>query len=434
MYLEPSTGDVGIYNILKMAREGLRLELITALHKSVISKEIVHSMGLRVKTNGDFTTVNLTIRPMATGPAATLEAPLYLVLMEEAPKLSIEQAQHVPTCMPITGVDSHGADADACIASLKQELRAKEEYLQTFNEEQETSNEELKSANEEMQSVNEELQSTNEELETAKEEMQSVNEELATVNGELQTKVMDLSRANNDMNNLLAGTGVATVFVDHKLRILRFTPTATQIINLIPGDAGRPLGHIVSNLTGYERLLEDTQAVLNTLVPKEVEVEVKTSGWHLLRIQPYRTLENMIEGAVITFVNITELKRMRDVVRESEAKARLAVVVHDANDAIIMQDMNGNILAWNPAAEKMYGWSEAEALKMNISALVTEKSREKSLATVQQLSRAEVLEPARIERCTKEGRILEVQVTATALVNDTGQVYAIATTERGKYA
>jgi two-component system CheB/CheR fusion protein len=271
-------------------------------------------------------------------------------------------------------------------------------------------------------------------LETAKEEMQSVNEELATVNGELQTKVMDLSRANNDMNNLLAGTGVATVFVDHKLRILRFTPTATQIINLIPGDAGRPLGHIVSNLTGYERLLEDTQAVLNTLVPKEVEVEVKTSGWHLLRIQPYRTLENMIEGAVITFVNITELKRMRDVVRESEAKARLAVVVHDANDAIIMQDMNGNILAWNPAAEKMYGWSEAEALKMNISALVTEKSREKSLATVQQLSRAEVLEPARIERCTKEGRILEVQVTATALVNDTGQVYAIATTERGKYA
>ena len=125
---------------------------------------------------------------------------------------------------------------------------------------------------------------------------------------------------------------------------------------------------------------------------------------------------------------------MRDVVRESEAKARLAVVVHDAYDAIIMQDMLGNILAWNPAAEKMYGWSESEALKMNISALVTEKSMEKSMATVQQLSRAEVLEPAKIERRTKEGRNLEVQVTATALVNDTGQVYAIATTERGKYA
>jgi two-component system CheB/CheR fusion protein len=154
----------------------------------------------------------------------------------------------------------------------------------------------------------------------------------------------------------------------------------------------------------------------------------------LLRIQPYRTLENMIEGAVITFVNISELKRMRDVVRESEAKTRLAVVVHDAYDAIIMQDMNGNILAWNPAAEKMYGWSEAEALKMNISALVTDESREKSLATVQQLSRAEVLEPAKIERRAKDGRILEVQVTATALINDTGQVYAIATTERGKYA
>ena len=142
-------------------------------------------------------------------------------------------------------------------SALKQELRAKEEYLQAANEELETSNEELKSSNEEMQSVNEELQSTNEELETSKEELQSVNEELATVNAELQTKVADLSRANNDMNNLLAGTGIGTVFVDHQLRILRFTPAATRIINLIPGDVGRPVGHIVSNLVGYDRLVAD---------------------------------------------------------------------------------------------------------------------------------------------------------------------------------
>ncbi len=148
-------------------------------------------------------------------------------------------------------------DDDPRIAALTRDLRAKEEYLQTTNEELETSNEELKSSNEEMQSVNEELQSANEELETSKEELQSVNEELATVNAELQTKVADLSRANNDMNNLLAGTGMGTVFVDHELRIQRFTPAITQVINLIQTDVGRPVGHIVSNLAGYDSLVTD---------------------------------------------------------------------------------------------------------------------------------------------------------------------------------
>ena len=242
-------------------------------------------------------------------------------------------------------------DVDARIAALKQELRAKEEYLQTTNEELETSNEELKSSNEEMQSVNEELQSTNEELETSKEELQSVNEELATVNAELQQKVVDLSRANNDMNNLLAGTGIGTIFVDHQLRIQRFTPAVTQVINLILTDVGRPVGHIVSNLAGYDRLVEDVKAVLDTLVPKEVEVQTKAGAWYLLRIRPYRTLENVIEGAVITFTEITEMRNAQAALRESEALRRLAVVVRDAHDAILMQDLEGRILAWNPRAE-----------------------------------------------------------------------------------
>ena len=144
----------------------------------------------------------------------------------------------------------------------------------------------------------------------------------------------------------------------------------------------------------------------------------------MMRIMPYRTLDNVIEGVVITFVDISKIKRMQEELR------RLAVVVRDAYDAIIMQDMNGNILAWNPAAQRMYGWSEVEALKMNISALVTEQFREKSLAITQQLGQAENLEPTRIERLTKDGRILTVRVTATALINETGKVYAITTTER----
>jgi two-component system, chemotaxis family, CheB/CheR fusion protein len=294
----------------------------------------------------------------------------------------------------------------------------------------ETSSEELKSSNEEMQSVNEELQSTNEELETSKEELQSINEELGTVNSELQQKVSELSRANNDMINLLAGTGVGTVFVDHHLCIRRFTPAATQLINLIQTDVGRPVGHIVSNLLGYDRLLEDTQAVLDTLIPKELEVQTKAGDWYLLRIRPYRTLENVIEGAVLTFFNVTEMKKAREALRDSETLHRLAVVVQNAYDAIKVQDLEGRILAWNPAAERMYGWSEAEALAMNIRDLIPEKQRAEALTHVQQLSQAEVLEPYRAQRLAKDGRIVEIWLTATALVNDAGEIYAIATTER----
>ena len=151
----------------------------------------------------------------------------------------------------------------------------------------------------------------------------------------------DLSRANNDMNNLLAGTGIGTVFVDHQLRILRFTPAATQVINLILTDVGRPVGHIVSNLVGYDRLVADVQAVLDTLVPKEVEVQTKAGAWYLLRIRPYRTLENVIEGAVITFAEITEMKKAQAALRESEALRRLAVVVRDAHDAITGAGLGG---------------------------------------------------------------------------------------------
>ena len=425
LYLEPAPGESGVNNNLKMAREGLRRELITCLSKAVRSSQIVRYPGLRVKTNGDITLVNLTIRPVATDPTSSLEAPLYLVILEESPFLDNNQSQQV-----IAGSDDPNSDIELHIAELKKDLQAKEEYLQTTNEELETSNEELKSSNEEMQSMNEEMQSTNEELETSKEELQSVNEELITVNTELGTKVVDLSQANNDMNNLLAGTGIATVFVDYRLCILRFTPAANKIINLIISDIGRPISHIVSNLLGYDRLVADTQAVLNTLIPKEVEVQTANENWYSLRINPYRTIDNVIEGAVITFVDITEMRQAKDSLRKANELLRLAVVVRDAHDAITVQDLDGNILAWNPGAVRMYGWSEAEALMMNIRDLVPEELREKALTKIIQLGRAEILEPYRTQRITKAGAVVDVLVTATALVNETGRMYAVATTER----
>jgi two-component system CheB/CheR fusion protein len=168
-----------------------------------------------------------------------------------------------------------------------------------------------------MQSINEELQSTNEELETSKEELQSTNEELATVNAELQSNVADLTRANNDMNNMVAGTGIGTVFVDHRLCILRFTSDITRIINLIRTDVGRPIGHIVSNMTDYDYLVADVQAVLDTLVPKERDVRTVEGRWYTMRIHPYRTVDNVIEGAVISFIDITERKRTEDALQKA---------------------------------------------------------------------------------------------------------------------
>ena len=431
MFLEPAPGEAGINNILKMAREGLRRELATALHKTVGTMDTVRAPGLRVKTNGHFATVHLTIRPVTSGPAASKESPLYLVILEEAPHAAAGPA---PLEIEAAIAGAHGPttpDAEARIAALKLELRAKEEHLQSTNEELESSTEELKSSNEEMQSVNEELQSTNEELETSKEELQSVNEELATVNTELQTKVVDLSRANNDMNNLLAGTGIGTVFVDHQLRILRFTPAASSIINLIRSDVGRPVSHLVANLVGYSSLVADVKDVLDTLVAKEVEVRTAEGKSYAMRIQPYRTLDNVIEGAVISFVDVTEIARAQQTLRQANNDLlRLAVVVRDAHDAITVQDLDGRILAWNTGAVRMYGWSEAEALQMNVRDRIPEGLRAGALARLEQVSRAEVLDPLRTQRIARSGAVVDVSIISTALVNEDGKIYAIATTER----
>lgn len=280
-----------------------------------------------------------------------------------------------------------------------------------------------------MQSVNEEMQSTNEELETSKEELQSLNEELATVNSELLTKVADLSRANNDMKNLLSGTGIGTIFVDHLLRILRFTPSVATLINLIETDVGRPVDQIRSNLIGYDQLAPDIRGVLESLVPRELEVQTNTGEWYLLRIRPYRTMENVIEGAVVTFTEISVMKKAQAALRDSEALRRLAVVVRDARQAIVVQDMTGRILAWNPGAERLYGWSEADALAMNIRDMMPENGREQALDAVRQHCENGVLDPIRQQRIAKDGRAVNASVIASALVNDAGKTYAIATTE-----
>jgi len=234
------------------------------------------------------------------------------------------------------------------------------------------------------------------------------------------------------MNNLLSGTGIATVFLDMRLRILRFTSAATEIINLIPGDVGRPVSHIVSNLIGYDRLAKDAQTVLDTLIPVMTDVQTVAGKWYTLRIQPYRTTDNMIEGAVITFVDITEITQTRDALRKANELLRLAAVVRDSRDAVTVQDLDGRTLVWNPAAVRLYGWSEAEALVMNVRDRIPQELRADALDKLHQLGQANILEPYCTRRLTKAGVTLDVWMTATALVNEAGQMYAVTTTERAQ--
>lgn len=351
MYLEPSQGEAGTNNIIKMAREGLRQELTIALHNLNIKKETMRIPDINVKTNGHYSKINLTIKQITTSLVSSNENYLYIVLLEET------KSQKPNTKLMPKKYETQAA-MNEYMEELKAELRIKEEYLQTANEELETSNEELKSTNEEMQS-------TNEEIETSKEELQSINEELSTVNSELQVKVHDLTQANNDMNNLLSGTNIATVFLDYHQNILRFTPTANKIINLISSDAGRPIAHIASNLIDYNTLSNDVKDVLESLIPKEREVQTFEGKWYNMIIQPYRTVENVIEGTVMTFVDITEAKLAKDLLAISEVSYR--TLFETTKEGIIILDgITGRIKNVNPFLIELLGFSKKEFLEKEI--------------------------------------------------------------------
>jgi two-component system CheB/CheR fusion protein len=344
-YLELPSGETSL-NILDMAREGLRLELTNAMHKAVTQKQEIRYEGLQIKTNGNPVTTNLTVKPVLEPPVMR---GLLMVIFED-----------IPTRTPMEEVISQEPEIGQGqrILRLERELQAKEEFLQTTVEELETSNEELKSTNEELQSSNEELRSTNEELETSKEELQSVNEELVTVNVELQKKIEQLSQANNDMNNLLASTDIGTVFLDHYLRIQRFTPAVTQIIPLIQTDLGRPISDITTNLA-YDRLSRDVEGVLKSLVFKEIEVSTREGRWYWMRIAPYRTLENVIEGVVITFVNISKQKQAQLEL------SKLTHVLEQSASVVMITDVSGKIEYVNPRFTEVTGYATKEAVGKN---------------------------------------------------------------------
>ncbi len=300
-YLEPAAGKAN-WNIHAMAREGLRYELTTALQKALRDKVAVTRHGVAVDGNSGTQIIDLSVAPIAEPEA--LRGMVMIVFMD-VPSPAADKAPVSPR-----------ASRNAVVAALEAELQKTRAELQTAREEMQTSQEELKSANEELQSTNEELQSANEELSTSKEELQSLNEELQTVNAELQAKLDDLSRANNDMQNLLNSTDIATVFLDDLLHVRRFTTHATRLFKLIPGDVGRPLSDLVTDLS-YPELADDAREVLRTLVFAEKPVATRDGRWYSVRIMPYRTMENVISGLVLTFSDISDAKRLEAELRDA---------------------------------------------------------------------------------------------------------------------
>jgi len=307
-YLEPAAGKANL-NIFAMAREGLRLELSAAFRRAVREKRVVKLNNVKIGTNGGAQVVNVTVEAISEPQA--LRGMVVIVFTDVAATLIEDK--------PAKAGRSSTGNAQA--TRTRQELEQTRQELQTFREEMQTSQEEL-------QSSNEEYQSTNEELTTSKEEMQSLNEELQTVNQELQAKVDDLTRANNDMKNLLDSTEIATVFLDQELRVGRFTVPATAIINLIPTDAGRPITDITTNLR-YPELAADAREVMRTLVFSEKAVTTSDGRWFLVRIMPYRTLDNRIDGVVITFVDITESKAIEAELRKRQNALEVRVKKHN---------------------------------------------------------------------------------------------------------
>jgi two-component system CheB/CheR fusion protein len=348
-YLEPAVGKANL-NIFAMLREGLREVFPAAFRKAILKKEIVVLHDIKVGTNGGAQTVNVNIQWIDK------PGPLYgavMIIFTDVPEMDNTRLRTKK------GSKSPGSVRES---ELENELQHVREEMQNILEEMQTSQEELKSTNEELQSTNEELQSTNEELTTSKEEMQSLNEELQTTNAELQSKVDDFLRANNDMKNLLNSTDIATLFLDKELNIRRFTFQATKIFKLIKSDIGRPFTDQVSDLI-YPELSADAIEVLDTLAVIQKHIPTRDGRWFHTRIMPYRTYDDRIDGLVITFINITDLKDIEVKLHDKEQMNSL--ILHSTSDVLIILSIDWKIVEFNPEAEKFFGKKREDVVNQN---------------------------------------------------------------------
>jgi two-component system CheB/CheR fusion protein len=349
-FLQPSGGPITT-DVVDLVREELRFDLRSALHRAFERNEATLSIPIIMPLEGLARRVYLQVKPAIEADQSSRFALVLFIEGETLDNAPLEQ-------------DGYAGErpASEIVRQLQEELRLTQVRLRTMREESEAGNEELRATNEELQSINEEYRSTSEELETSKEELQSINEELQTVNLELKLKLESISRAHSDLQNLMAATDFGTLFLDTGLRIKRFTPRLTDLFNVTPNDEGRPITDFTHALD-YDDMASQAQLVLKNLVPIEREIPDHKGGWYLVRMRPYRTIDDKIDGVVATFVDITERRRVEEALRKSEDRLRQEMqLVELSRSPIFVWDFDDGILQWNRGSEELYGYAREEAI------------------------------------------------------------------------
>jgi len=416
-YLEPAEGAVSV-NIIEMARPGLKAGLMNGIQQVTSQGKTIQLKDMQIESEAGYIPVHIQIKPISS--IQVEQQGLMMVVFEEVTK----------DVGKVNSDDEQNKSDE--VKRLENELEFTRENLQSTIEELEASNEELKSTNEELQSTNEELQSTNEELETSKEELQSLNEESTTVNTELQSRIDELMDAKDDIKNLLDAAEIASIFLDINLNVRRFTPKALSIFPLTEADIGRPIQHFASNLMNVE-LLQFAEQVLNDLSMQEEEVLDKDGKSYRMRIRPYRTISNVIDGVVITFEDITQIKRIESELNQTSDNFEvnllmMSKVFMDGADPIIIEDLDGNIINVNSETIRCYGWPEDELIGKNMKKLIPAKYQSQAAQSLK--SCIENKQPVRnIEglRLHKSGKTIKVLLTYSLLTDLQGEICAIAT-------
>ena len=396
-YLEPVAGKAN-WNVHAMARDGLRNVLPGAFRKAKKTFEKLVLPKIKITDDGSSVLVDVTIQ--------RIESPeelkgMIMIVFNELPTTSESNILEVKSNIQF------GKDE---LKELEAELKQSNIDLQITREEMQTSQEELKSSNEELQSTNEELQSTNEELTTSKEEMQSLNEELQTINAELQSKLIDFEQANNDMKNLLNSTDIATLFLDMDLNIRRFTDPVCKIFKLRASDIGRPFTDLVTELE-YPEIKVHAQEVIKNLTPIQTKVSTKSGSWFYVKIMPYRTLDDRIDGLVITFIDITLSKIAEETLNYENRYLRL---FESAKDGIlILNAKTGNIIDVNPFLIEKLGYSHEQFMEKAIWEIGMPKDVKANKEKFLELQKENFIRYENLPLQTATGEIINVEFVST---------------------